>query len=501
MIVNKCSENLLAKSKKLYDNYRDNCTVVQRMLEKYKKVYPNISDYSIMHFIDIAEFCDLIMDKQKLEDLNEDECYCLLVAALFAHTGFGLNQEMMNKYIDKLGIQKQTESLTFLQIMSKYHILFSACLIEEYGDIFEFPSDVHKYAIIRMLRFIGGNGDDINQLEEILPLDNKNSIRLKDLAAALAVGSQLAELKNTNIDLSYEDFDKYDSEEIVGFVERNVVRSITVKERKLVIESGGSDSAYALIERKVNLIIHSFEKILSSLDHQSGDNMNLFSIDSIELQGNLYDESSEKLYLNKEIEESWTEEDRELFRKLSFEERVFYADYLSTEFEITKFLVDFARTNRAVLAGLEYRVKSPKSLYNKLYQRVEKSFFDSIADVIRYTVILEPENYVEQIRSVVDALYEKNWKIYSLKNYWVNDSFPYNGVNAKFKNSRNYRIEIQFHTQESFDVKMSKEDHDLYEQRRVLEPGSEEYNRILQLQLKLYSNMEYPKDIAFLNNI
>ena len=78
MIVNKCSENLLKKSKKLYENYRDNCTVVQRMLEKYKKIYPNISDYSIMHFIDIAEFCDLIMDRKKLEGLNEDECYCLL---------------------------------------------------------------------------------------------------------------------------------------------------------------------------------------------------------------------------------------------------------------------------------------------------------------------------------------------------------------------------------------------------------------------------------------
>ena len=133
MIVNKCSEILLAKSKKLYGNYRDNCTVVQRMLEKYKKLYPNISDYSIMHFIDIAEFCDMIMDKRKLENLNEDECYCLLSAALFAHIGFGLNQEIMNRYVDKLGIQKQAEELTFFQVMSKYHVLFSACLLEEYG--------------------------------------------------------------------------------------------------------------------------------------------------------------------------------------------------------------------------------------------------------------------------------------------------------------------------------------------------------------------------------
>lgn len=106
MIVNKCSENLFTKSKKLYENYRDNCTVVQRMLEKYKKIYPNISDYSIMHFIDIAEFCDLIMDRQKLEDLNGDECYCLLMAALFAHTGFGLNQESMNKIYKQTGDPK-----------------------------------------------------------------------------------------------------------------------------------------------------------------------------------------------------------------------------------------------------------------------------------------------------------------------------------------------------------------------------------------------------------
>ena len=169
-----------------------------------------------------------------------------------------------------------------------------------------------------MLYFIGGNSDDINQLEEVLLSDNQNSVRLKDLAAVLAVGNQLAELKNTNLDLNYEDFDKYNSEEIVGFVERNVVRSIAVKYGKLVIEAGGSDSAYALIERKVNLIINNFEKLLSSLTHGSGDNAGLFGIDSIELKCVLSVENSKKIYLNKEIEESWTEEDIELFNKTFF---------------------------------------------------------------------------------------------------------------------------------------------------------------------------------------
>lgn len=501
MIINKCSEYLFEKSKKLYENYSNNCIVVQKMLEKYKKAYPNISDYSIIHFIDIAEFCDLIMNEQKLADLNEDECYCLLTAALFAHTGFGLSPERMNKYIERLGLQKQTETLTFIQIMKRYHILFSACLIEQYGEIFEFPSEVHKYAIVQMLYFIGENDTDINQLVEVLRLDNKNSIRLKNLAAVLMIGNQLAELKNVNIDLSYENFVEYNSEEIVGFVERNTVRNITVNEGKLIIEASGSDTAYALIERKTNSVIENFERIVSNLTQHSTGHADFLAIDSIELKRTYSTENIDKVYLNKEVEESWSQDEIELFRKLSFEEKVFYADYLSAEFGLTKFIVDFANTNGAVLEGLEYRVKSPKSLYNKIYQRGKKSSFDSVADVIRYTLILNPEDYVEQIQFIVEALYKKDWKIYILKNYWMNDSLPYNGVNAKFKNSRNYRVEIQFHTQQSFKVKMSEEDHELYEKRRVLEPGCDEYNRLLQQQLKLYSDMEYPKNIARLDAI
>ena len=78
MIVNKCSEILLAKSKKLYGNYRDNCTVVQRMLEKYKKLYPNISDYSIMHFIDIAEFWKMGVNSPAWEGFQESKgVFCM----------------------------------------------------------------------------------------------------------------------------------------------------------------------------------------------------------------------------------------------------------------------------------------------------------------------------------------------------------------------------------------------------------------------------------------
>mgnify|MGYP006978703545 CR=1 FL=1 len=86
--------------------------MVQRMLEKYKKIYPNISDYSIMHFIDIAEFCDLIMDRQKLEDLNGDECYCLFdggSVCFIPGFWFKSGKHRIND-ISKLGIPKSRRS-------------------------------------------------------------------------------------------------------------------------------------------------------------------------------------------------------------------------------------------------------------------------------------------------------------------------------------------------------------------------------------------------------
>lgn len=501
MIINRCSQLLFDKSPALFHNYQDNCIVVREMLKKYKKEFPNISDYSIMHFIDIAEFCDLLINKQVLGTLNEDECYCLLVAALFAHTGFGLNQDEMNLYVKNLGLEGQTEGLTGVQIMKKYHILFSVCLLEKYGDIFEFPSETHRYAMIQMLKFMGKNSLDGEWIEEFLSLDNGHEIRLRYLSAVLAMANNLSELKNSNLDLAYEDFDQYDSDEIVGFVERNAVRAIRMEGRTLVVEARGSDAVYALIERKIDFIREIVHGIISSLSARSENREALLTIDTIELRRDILFEEKEEIYINKEIEETWSEEDLQLFGKLSLEEKSFYVDYLSAEFGMTKFLVDFAKENGAVLSGLEYRVKSPKSLYNKLHQRKEKESVDTVADVIRYTVILKPDCYVEDINKIVDSLANAGWKIYSRKNYWTVKDLPYNGVNAKFKNKYNYRAEIQFHTQESFDVKMGEEDHRLYEERRILEPGSDEYQRILQLQLQLYSKMEVPRHIELLGNI
>ena len=267
MIVNKCSENLLTKSKKLYENYRDNCTVVQRMLEKYKKIYPNISDYSIMHFIDIAEFCDLIMDRQKLEDLNGDECYCLLMAALFAHTGFGLNQEIMNK---ERGIMRKISSLK-----SFYNYFYRNERIKNNPAALVRLPKIHEKEIIRLdIDEVALLLDEVEQGENLTEKQKAyhNKTKLRDLAIMtllLGTGIRVSECVGLNIaDIDFKNggirIYRKGGKEVTVYFGTEVEEALLdyLEERDRIIPETGSEDALFLSLQKKRMAVRSVENLV-----------------------------------------------------------------------------------------------------------------------------------------------------------------------------------------------------------------------------------------------
>ncbi len=101
---------------------------------------------------------------------------------------------------------------------------------------------------------------------------------------------------------------------------------------------------------------------------------------------------------------------------------------------------------------------------------------DNISDSLRYTIIFPLETYTTSVEKVEKGLLQKNFKKKILKNYWEKGD-GYQGINAVFcihnKTSvitsvvspNGFKFELQFHTQQSFDVKMAN--HGLYEKLRV----------------------------------
>ncbi|HFH3126193.1 TPA: minor capsid protein [Streptococcus pyogenes] len=137
---------------------------------------------------------------------------------------------------------------------------------------------------------------------------------------------------------------------------------------------------------------------------------------------------------------------------------------------ITSQLKHIAKQSNGNLQGLDFRLKSLESLSRKIST---DSLLDEISleeaanninDALRYTAVFKPDNFFDDYHSMKKALVRDGFKIEKVKNTWLDDG-PYNGVNTVVSKD-NVKFEIQYHTQESFDLKNGKL-HELYEERRL----------------------------------
>lgn len=145
---------------------------------------------------------------------------------------------------------------------------------------------------------------------------------------------------------------------------------------------------------------------------------------------------------------------------------------IDVEPEITEKITEIISSVGAKTAGLEYRLKSLESLKRKVETEVlagisEKQAINSVKDVIRYTAILDVNNFVLQYDKIQSALEKQGYFTVVVKNTWK-DSAVYKGVNTfvtTLIKKDNVVFELQYHTQQSFDLKNGVL-HNLYEQFR-----------------------------------
>ena len=123
------------------------------------------------------------------------------------------------------------------------------------------------------------------------------------------------------------------------------------------------------------------------------------------------------------------------------------------------------------LEGFDFRLKEVDSLTRKIES---DSIADSIKvdeaarninDALRYTYVVPKENFVPAIHETLAAFEAAGVKALDVKNTFTGDS-KYKGVNTSLRMPDGQRIEVQFHTPESFHVK-HEVNHGLYEEARL----------------------------------
>ena len=155
------------------------------------------------------------------------------------------------------------------------------------------------------------------------------------------------------------------------------------------------------------------------------------------------------------------------------------------------------------LVGLENRLKSPYSIKRKIEAEVADGFSKSLSlnkirDAIRYTTVFKENDFVTRYKAMQYLLAIEGYKTIVVKNTWKNDSV-YKGVNTFIQNEDGDVFEMQYHTQQSFDVKNGLL-HKLYEKFRDPKTPIHEKEKLLLEMRKLSSKIKIPEGVEFIED-
>lgn len=180
-------------------------------------------------------------------------------------------------------------------------------------------------------------------------------------------------------------------------------------------------------------------------------------------------ENGERIPSGKEAEK-----DSEL-KNSSREAQEAYDKARSCEPQITSDLVGIAAKSGTEMYGLDYSVKTAKSVEEKIgrknedYAKAGISKTDAqtvreMGDLVRYTQLCDHDKIADTAKSTLDALKDKGYEITEVDNKWMDKGSTYKGLHIAAKDRNGQTFELQIHSPESMMVK--EQNHVQYEVSR-----------------------------------
>jgi len=173
----------------------------------------------------------------------------------------------------------------------------------------------------------------------------------------------------------------------------------------------------------------------------------------------------------------------------------YYDKAIAQEPAITKAVTGVAESVGMKPAGLEYRVKSRDSFLRKVAANYSPNGTQyEVKDILRYTLTAPANKLSEKTLESIAKLENLGYNTSAIKNTWLAPANPYKGINTFVTAPSGQRLELQYHTPESFALK-DGDMHRLYEEWRQLPHGSVEYLELEKQMAELSKALTVPADV------
>ena len=191
-----CEHRLKELNEGLHSCYRNSIFVIDRLLTNYKLVFPFFTNHTFEHSAQVINFCNALLGRENVNQLNADELYILLMGASLHDIGMGISESDCHAFSKNVpGAEKYIKEhpeARLGDVTRTFHHEFSAEFIRKYKDLFEIPSAEHTYCIAQVAR--GHRKLDLLDEREFDPhytLADGTVVRLPYLAALVRLADEL----------------------------------------------------------------------------------------------------------------------------------------------------------------------------------------------------------------------------------------------------------------------------------------------------------------------
>ena len=228
----------------LHQRFTDTVFALQQILCNYQLIFPDFTDHTELHSLNIIDFCNRLIGDQ-INKLNADEIYVLLLGCYFHDTGMGVSKNDFEEFSKQINFGDYFETHSrdnYPEIVRNFHHEFSGLFLKKYARFFEFPSQEHLFAIIQISR--GHRKTDLNDRKEYplsLELPNGGSICLPYLAALVRLADEIDVTASRNSKAIY-DLNKIVEEiDLIEFMKHEAVRDLEINEKDFVMTVSTND--------------------------------------------------------------------------------------------------------------------------------------------------------------------------------------------------------------------------------------------------------------------
>lgn len=254
---------LMKLSPELHQRTKESAFVLQNMLESYLPRFPDFTDHSILHSMDVLDFCNKLVGTSQAEKLSAAECYVIIMGCYLHDIGMGVNAkdyELFSREID-FGDYLQTHSLDDTRNVTRaFHNEYSGLFIRKYASLFDIPNEEMLFAIIQVSR--GHRKTDLYDEKEYPDLESEYGvIRTAYLSAIVRLADEIDVASDRNPELLFDTSKYTDAVSVHEFGKHESIRRVEIREDSIALLTKPKSPEY------IPLIEELAEKIQHTLDY------------------------------------------------------------------------------------------------------------------------------------------------------------------------------------------------------------------------------------------